>query len=82
MAPMTLKHWRWTSEADPSYKLEYPQNPDDQWLYDPEVVPEGWLVKKYTFNSSHSKKVEISSAYINIIGQTTGPKNINFLSLL
>ena len=57
MALMTLKHWRWTSKADPSYKLEYPQNPDDQWLYDPEVVPEGWLVKKYTFNSSHSKKV-------------------------
>ena len=57
MALMTLKHWRWTSEADLSYKLEYPQNPDDQWLYDPEVVPEGWLVKKYTFNSSHSKKV-------------------------
>ena len=57
MAPMTLKHWRWTSEADLSYQLEYPQNPDDQWLYDPEVVPEGWLVKKYTFNSSHSKKV-------------------------
>ena len=82
MAPMTLKHWRWKSEADPSHKLEFPQNPDDQWLYDPEVVPEGWLVKKYTFNSSHSKKVEISSAYINIIGQTTGPKNINFLSLL
>ena len=27
-------------------------------MYDPEVVPEGWLVKKYTFNSSHSKKVE------------------------
>ena len=38
----------------------YPQNPDDQWVYDPEVVPEGWLVKKYTFNSSHSKKVQIS----------------------
>jgi len=34
------------------------ENPDDQWVYDPEVVPEGWLVKKYTFNSSHSKKVE------------------------
>ena len=39
---------------------KYPQNPDDQWVYDPEVVPEGWLVKKYTFNSSHSKKVSIS----------------------
>ena len=34
------------------------ENPDDQWVYDPAMVPEGWMVKKYTFNSSHSKKVD------------------------
>ena len=60
--------------------LKFPQNPDDQWVYDPEVVPEGWLVKKYTFNSSHSKKVRNSYRLQHIINillvQTAGPKNI------
>ena len=62
-ALMMWKHWRWISERDLCVKNQtYPQNPDDQWVYDPEVVPEGWLVKKYTFNSSHSKKVQNSWA--------------------
>ena len=34
------------------------ENPDDQWVHDPAMVPEGWMVKKYTFNSSHSNKVD------------------------
>ena len=33
-------------------------NPDDQWVYDPDIVPEGWMVKRYTFNSSLSQKVD------------------------
>ena len=34
------------------------ENPDDNWVYDPDSVPVGWRMKKYTFNSSTTKKVE------------------------
>ena len=60
--PMTERHLRYVNRFNIIYQLNtciFLQNPDDQWVYDPEVVPEGWLIKKYTFNSSYSKKVNI-----------------------
>ena len=60
--PMMERHLRYVNRFNIIYQLNtciFLQNPDDQWVYDPEVVPEGWLIKKYTFNSSYSKKVNI-----------------------
>jgi len=34
------------------------ENPDDNWVFHPESVPQGWKMKKYTFNSSSTNKTE------------------------
>ena len=33
-------------------------DPDDSWYYDPECVPQGWKMKRYTYNSGATHKQE------------------------
>jgi hypothetical protein len=34
------------------------EDPDENWIYDPDCVPEGWKMRKYCFNNMKDSKVE------------------------
>jgi len=42
-------------ENDEPKKID---NPDDEWVYDKDCVPVGWRMKKYSYNSRVTNKVE------------------------
>jgi len=34
------------------------ENPDEEWIFNPDLMPEGWRMKKYSYNSTVFNRVE------------------------
>merc|ERR1719508_639726 len=45
-------------KPEDSHQARTLESPDENWVFDPQSVPEGWKMKKYTFNSGSTNKTE------------------------